>query len=118
MRLSKNHLSGGADGVNIQISQTATAGDTVHTGPSTTTSFDEVWLYATNTSASDVVLTIEWCGTGTANNVSITVPANDTILVIPGWVIQGNASPLVVAAFAATTNVININGYVNQQTAT
>jgi hypothetical protein len=30
--------------------------------------------------------------------------------------IKGNATPLVVKAFAATTNVICINGFVNQIT--
>jgi len=39
------------------------------------------------------------------------------VLVVPGLVIKGNSTALVVRAFAATANVINIAGYVNRITA-
>jgi hypothetical protein len=35
-------------------------------------------------------------------------------LVSPGLVLKGNATPLVVTAFAATTNVVAVYGYVNR----
>lgn len=113
---SKNILSGSTDGKNILVAATATAGTTIHTGPSTTTQFDEVWLYAVNTSASNVKLTIEWGGTTAPNDhVEFTVAAeNGLYLIIPGLILKGNATPLVVRAFAATTNVIAIGGYVNR----
>jgi hypothetical protein len=34
-------------------------------------------------------------------------------LIVPGLLIKGNATALVVRAFAATTNVVCISGYVN-----
>ena len=117
---TKNHLSGSTDGKGIKVVQTATAGTTIHTGPTNTAHFHEVWMYAVNSSTSTVKLTIEW-GEATApdGNIEFTVPAESGLyLLVPGLVIKGNASAaLVVRAFAGTTNVINIAGYVNRITA-
>lgn len=113
---SKTTLSGSTDGRAILVAATATAGTTIHTGPSTATQFDELWLYAMNTSASNVKLTIEWGGTTAPNDlIEYTVAAeNGLYLIVPGLVLKGNATPLVVRAFAATTNVITISGYANR----
>ena len=104
-------LSGSTDGRPIQISQTSTAGNTIHTATSQNGDDDNadlVVLYATNTSGSNVILTLEHGGTGTANNVKHTVPANGTIP-LGEYLLQNS---LVLAAFAGTTNVINVYGYV------
>ena len=113
---SKNILSSSTDGKGIKVAQTATAGTLIHTGPTVTSSFDEVWLYAVNSSASDVKLTIEW-GEATApdGNIEYTVKAeNGLYLIVPGLLIKGNATALTVRAFAATANVIVVHGYVNK----
>jgi hypothetical protein len=75
-----------------------------------------VWLYAVNSSASAVKLTIEW-GEATApdGNIELSIAAESgLVLVVPGLPLQGNATALVVKAFAATANVIIIHGYVNE----
>jgi hypothetical protein len=113
---TKNHLSGSTDGKGIKVVQTATAGTTIHTGPTNTAHFHEVWLYVVNTSASAVKLTIEW-GEATApdGNIELTVqPETGLTLIVPGLPLQGNATALVVKAFAATANVLVIHGYVNE----
>jgi hypothetical protein len=115
---TKKTLSASTDGKAIKVAQTATAGTLVHTGSTTTTTLDEVWLYAVNTSASAVKLTIEW-GEATApdGNIELTVqPEAGLVTVIPGLLIKGNATALTVRAFAATANVITIHGFVNQIT--
>jgi len=116
---SKQILSGSTDGKAIKVAATATAGTTIHTGSTTTTTLDEVWLYAVNTSASDVKLTIEWGGTASPDDhIEYTVKAeNGLYLIVPGLILKGNATALVVRAFAATANVITIHGYVNRITA-
>lgn len=116
---SKQILSGSTDGKQILVAATATAGTTIHTGSSTATTLDEVWIYAVNTSAADVKLTIEWGGTTSPNDhIEYTVKAeNGLYLIVPGLILKGNATPLVVRAFAATTNVIALSGYVNRITA-
>jgi len=116
---SKTILSGSTDGKGIKVAATATAGTTIHTGSSTATTLDEIWLYAVNTSASDVKLTIEWGGVASPDDlIEYTVKAeNGLYLIVAGNLIKGNATPLVVRAFAATANVIVMHGYVNRITA-
>jgi hypothetical protein len=113
---SKQVLSGSTDGRMIKVAATATAGTTLHTGSATATTFDEVWLYAVNSSASAVKLTIEWGGVTSPDDlIELTVTAESgLVLVSSGLIIKGNATPLIVRAFAATANVINIAGYVNR----
>jgi len=106
-------------GLAIKVAATATAGTAIHTASATATTIDEIWLYAVNTSTSAVKLTIEW-GEATApdGNIELTVAAESgLVLVSPGLLLQGNATPKVVKAFAATANVITIHGYVNRITA-
>ena len=116
---SKIALSGSTDGKMIKVAATATAGTTIHTGSTTATTFDEVWLYAVNSSTSAVKLTIEYGGTTSPDDlIEFSVPAESGLyLISPGLIIKGNATALVVRAFAATANVINIAGYVNRITA-
>ena len=115
---SKQVLSGSTDGRMIKVVATATAGTTLHTGSATATTFDEIWLYAVNSSASAVKLTIEWGGVSSPDDlIELSVAAESgLVLVTAGLLIKGNATPLVVKAFAATANVILIHGYVNQIT--
>ena len=113
---AKQVLSGSTDGKGILVAATATAGTTIHTGSSTATVIDEVWLYAVNTSASAVKLTIEYGGTTSPNDlIEFSVPAESGLyLIVPALLIKGNATPLVVRAFAATTNVVVVHGYINR----
>lgn len=105
-------------GLGVKVAATATAGTPIHTASTVSTTIDEIWLYAVNTSASSVKLTIEW-GEATApdGNIEVTVlPEAGLVTVIPGLVLQGNASAKVVRAFAGTADVIVIHGFVNRIT--
>ena len=113
---TKRILGNSTDGKAILVTATATAGTLIHTGDTVTSTFDEVWIYAVNTSASSVKLTIEW-GEATApnGNIEFTVPAESGLyLLVPGLPLQGNATALVVKAFAATASVVVIHGFVNE----
>lgn len=116
---SKQILSGSTDGKAIKVAATSSSGTTIHTGSTTATTLDEVWLYAVNSSASDVKLTVQWGGTTSPDDdIEYTVKAeNGLYLIVPGLILKGNATALVVRAFAATANVITISGYVNRITA-
>jgi len=113
---TKQKLSASTDGRAVKVAATATAGTTIHTGSATSTTYDEVWLYAVNTSASAVKLTIEWGGTTSPDDlIELTVqPEAGLVTVAPGLLLKGNATPLVIRAFAATADVITIHGFVNQ----
>lgn len=108
-------LSGSTDGRLIKVAATGSPGTTIHTAQSGTTAglFDKVFLQAVNTSAAPVLLTVQW-GNTTApdDSIPITIPANSGLVwVVEGLILQNGA---VVRAFAATTNVINVGGYVLQ----
>jgi hypothetical protein len=105
-------------GLGILVAATATLGTAIHTASTTTTTIDEIWLYAVNTSTSTVKLTLEW-GEGTSPNGHIelnVLPEAGLVTLVPGLLLQGNATARVVRAFAATTNVIVVHGFVNRIT--
>jgi hypothetical protein len=116
---NKAKLSGSTDGLAVKVTGTGTGSTvTVHTAVAGTTAgtFDEIWLYACNTSSSSVKLTIEW-GTATAadGNIEVTVlPEAGLVTVIPGLILQNSK---VVKAFAGTADVILLTGFVNSITA-
>jgi hypothetical protein len=112
---AKTILSGSTDGKAVKVAATATPGTTIHTGSSTAADLHEVWLYAQNTDTTARKLTIEWGGTASPDDlIELTVPAESgLVLVAPGLLIKGNATPLVIRAFAATADVVTIHGYVN-----
>ncbi len=110
---SKVLLSGSTNGKGIKVVATATAGTTIHTAVTGTSSLDEIWLYAYNGHTADVVLTIEF-GEATVpdGNIVLTIPfKSGRYLVVDGRLLQ---NALVVKAFAATANVIVIDGFVNR----
>lgn len=107
--LTKLKLSGSTDGKNIKVVATATPGTALHTAHAT--DLDEIYLYACVISGTDRLLTIEWGGT--------TSPDDLTELTIPtdvGWVpvVEGLTltNSLVVRGFGAAANEILVNGYV------
>ena len=113
---SKTKLSGSTSGKAIKVAATSTPGDNIHTAVAGATNLDEVWVWAVNTSTTAVKLTIEY-GTTTAadGNIEVTVPGESGLmLVIPGLILNGGLS---ITAFAGTTAVILLFGYVNAITA-
>jgi hypothetical protein len=112
---TKTILSGSTDGRAIKVAATATAGTLIHTGSTTAATLHEVWLYVMNTDTSNIKLTIEWGGvTAPDDLIEVTIPTESGLfLIVPGLLIKGNATALVVRAFAATANVLTINGFVN-----
>jgi hypothetical protein len=116
---TKALLSGSTQGKAIKIAATTSgsAGTTIHATGTSATTIDEVWLYSYNSSASSVVLTIQWGGvTAVDNEIKLTIPATSGLtLVIPGLILTGTGSAVnTIAAYASTTNVITISGYVNR----
>jgi hypothetical protein len=116
-QIKKRKLSGSTDGRQIKIVATATPGTLVHTATSLTAAgtWDEIWLYLTNTTPTDVQVQVELGGTTSPDDrLVVTIPgASGRVLVLDGAILQNAA---VVRAFAGTTNVINASGFVNQVT--
>jgi hypothetical protein len=108
---TKAILSGSTNGKAIKVAATASTGTTIHTTGAT--ALDEIWLYAYNSSSSAVVLTIQYGGTTAVDNdIKLSIPATSGLtLVIPGLILTGTST---VAAYAGTTNVVTVSGYVNR----
>lgn len=111
---AKVQLSGSTNGRQIKVAATSTPGTTIHTATSTSGAMDELWLYAVNSNTADLKLTIEYGGTTAPDDlIEVTIPAESGLVcVVPG------SSPLnggvVVKAFAASANLILLQGYVNR----
>jgi hypothetical protein len=110
---TRSKLSGSTDGKQVKVAASASAGTTIHTAVSGTTDWDEIWIYAVNSSTSTCKLTIQWGGTSDPDDaIEVTIPAESGyILVIPGLMLQNS---LIVKAFAAVANVILLNGFINR----
>ncbi len=114
--ISRIHLSASTDGRPIEVAASASAGTTIHTGPSVNDDYDEIWLWACNHNTSAEVLTLEWGGTtATDDHLKTTIQPNETVLVAPGWILKGNSSTaLICKAFSTTANKVSIIGHVNR----
>jgi len=108
-------LSGSTNGRAVIVVATATPGTAVHTAIAGTTSFDEVYLWASNVTAAAATLTIEWGGVtdpGDHMVKALTIPANSPPIPIATGQVLNNA--LLIKAFSGTASAINLTGYVNR----
>lgn len=110
---SKLKFSGSTDGKQIKVAATSTAGTLIHTAHAT--ALDELWVWAVNSDTAPRKLTMEWGGVASPDDlIEVTIPPESGyLLVVPGMILTNS---LVVRAFAATANVVMINGYVNRIT--
>lgn len=106
------HLSGSTSGRPKKVTGTNSAGAvTVHTAISGSTQFDYIYLFANNTDSTARLLTLEWGGTTSPDDlITVTIPAQHGLYVLTeGHKLNGG---LAIKAFAASANVINISGWV------
>lgn len=114
---SKVALSGSTQGKGIKVAATASTGTTIHATGTSSSIIDEVWLYAYNSSTGPVSLTIQFGGTTAVDNdIKIDIPPTSGLtLVVPGLILTGTGSAAnTVYAYAGTTNVVTLSGYVNR----
>lgn len=114
---TKVALSGSTQGKAIKVAATASTGTTIHATGTSSSIIDEVWLYAYNSSNAAVTLTVQFGGTTAIDNdIKISIPATSGLtLVVPGLILTGTGSAAnTVYAYADTTNVVTISGYVNR----
>jgi hypothetical protein len=114
---SRLGLSGTTNGRTLQVTSTAggASSQIVHTAVAGTSAWDEIYIWATNTSGVVATLTIEWGGVSADGDYickTLSIPANSPpIPIVTGEVLQNG---LLCKAFAGTASVINITGYVNR----
>ena len=109
---SKIPFSQSSNGKSIMLTLSSAPGVLIHTAVATP-STDEIWLYASNTTASDNITTLYWGSTATGDFLSqtnIQAYAGLTLLV-PGLIMNNNLS---IYAFTSTPSAVNITGYINR----
>ena len=108
-------LSTSNDGEMVLITATSTVGTTVHTATSqvSTSRYDEVWLFASNSHSAAVDLTIEIDIANTSTSkFKVSIPKDDGLFVVLPGVSVHNGK--LITAFASVASVINVVGYVEQ----
>lgn len=108
-------LSGSTNGREIPVAATATPGTLIHTAVSGTSSFDEIYLWASNVTAAAATLTLEWGGVldpGDHLTKAYSIPANSPPIPIATGQVLNNG--LVLRAFSGTASAINLGGFVNR----
>ncbi len=112
---SRQLLSGSTNGKPVKIAATSTLGTTIHTAIAGTASFDEMYVWVTNTDTAGHTLTIEYGGATDPDCLiakALSIPASSPpIPILTGQVLQNG---LVVTAFADTANKLLLTGYVNR----
>jgi hypothetical protein len=111
MAISQVAFSASTNGECILISDTATAGTEFHACGAGTS--EKVVVYATNKHTAPVLLTLEM-GAATSPIQHYVVNQGGEQLVCEGFFNVSSATSC--AAFAGTTNVVSIHGYVLKET--
>jgi hypothetical protein len=110
MAYSTIPLSASTNGEPIEVTGTTTGASVlIHTAPAS--GYDEVKIFANNTSAADVNVTLEVAGTAQTNLIVRTIPAKTTKFVFEGSYLDGAKT---VRAFATAANVVNLYGKVGR----
>jgi hypothetical protein len=108
---TKVKLSGSTDGRGVKVAATSSAGTTIHTADAT--ALDEIWIWAYNSDAASILLTLQMGGTSTPDDdIKVTLASQTgVILIVPGFVLTNSA---VLKAYAGTANKIILFGFVNR----
>ena len=112
--MSKEILSASTNGRGIKVAATSTAGTLIHTATTggSNTDIDEVFIYASNPTSSQRLLTIEFGGaTVPDDQIAVQVPAHTTMLVVPGLIMRAG---LELRAFCSDNASITLHGFVNR----
>ena len=106
-------LSGSTNGRGVKVAATSSAGTTIHTATSSASDCDVITMYAYNSSASAVTLTLQWGGTTSVDDdIKLSIPSlSGLTLVVPDLVLRNS---LIVKAYAGTADVVTIHGFVNR----
>ena len=109
----RDHLRGCADGIPIAQAIDSGTFTTIHSITTTTADFEEVYIWLSNINTSQEIVTLTFGGSSDVNKVKIKVPAESTVLAVPGWTFQGASGPNTITGASTTANKVNVHGYIN-----
>ena len=108
---TKEFLTGRADGLPIDVIETSSPGDTIHTAHATAK--DEIHLYASNHSTGDVLLTVEFGGVTAKEQIVVKLKKEKGLVFVAIGVLSNTK---IVKAFSDSANDVSIIGFVNRIT--
>ena len=112
--ISRNILSGSTNGRPLALAADSGTFTTVHTGPTTAADMIEAWVWISNISTSQEIVTIAIGGTADGDKIKIKVPAESTVLALPGITIKGDGgSGIAITAASTNASKCNATGYIN-----
>lgn len=111
-------LSGSTNYRGIKVVATASTGTTIHATGTSSTTIDQITLYAYNSDTSSRLVTVEYGGTTAPDdNIKVTVPAQSGLMLLCQLPLTGTgAAASTVRVFAAAANVVVIFGWVDRVT--
>lgn len=115
---SKQFLSQSANGKSIYITASGSDTTTIHTTQTSSSVIDEVWLYATNPTSSDVMFNLLYGGTNFTTDIlfeGVIEAYAGNVLICPGLIAKGNGTTgLSIYGNASVASGVNVFGYVNR----
>ena len=115
---SKQFLSQSANGKSINITATGSNTTTIHTTQTSSGAIDEVWLYATNPTTSDVTFNLLYGGTNFTTDIlfeGVIEAYAGNVLICPGLIAKGDgATGLSIYGNSSVASGVNVFGYVNR----
>lgn len=117
---SKIPLSQSSNGKAIMVTLSSAPGSLIHSTGTSSANIDEVWLYASNVSTADTLLTLYWGSSASSDIASvITIQAYaGPQLISPGLILRGDdSSGSTIYTTVQQPSAVEIVGYVNRITA-
>jgi hypothetical protein len=115
---TKQFLTQSNNGKSITIAASGTNVTTIHTTNSSSNIIDEVWLYASNPTNSDVMFNLLYGGTNFTTDVlfeGVVEAYAGSVLICPGLIAKGDGSTgFSIYGNSPTLSGVNVFGYVNR----
>lgn len=112
---TRQSLSGATTDLPVVVAATAVSGTLIHTAVTGAVSFDEIYLWASNVTASAATLNVQWGGATDPTHQlvnSLSIPPNSPPIPIATGQVMRNG--LAIRAWSGTASAINITGFVNR----
>jgi hypothetical protein len=115
---TKQLLSESINGKAVNITATGANTTLIHTTSASSSSIDEVWLYATNSTAADITFNLLYGGTNFTTDIlfeGVIEAYTGSVLICPGLIARGDGTiGFPIYGNSSTLSGINVFGYVNR----
>ena len=115
---SKQTLSESINGKAVNVTATGINTTLIHTTLASAASMDEVWLYATNSTAADITFNLLYGGTSFTTDIlfeGVIEAYAGSVLICPGLIARGDGvTGFSIHGNSSVAGGINVFGYVNR----